>query len=71
MSIPVAINRGFISRAQGLARMQTIVAFLKNTAQKFHGAFSPLAERNHGAAIPFGANDDGADLVETSYLMGV
>ena len=69
MSIPVAINRGFISRAQGLARMQTIVAFLKNTAQKFHGAFPHWLNGTTGAAIPFGANDDGADLVETSYLM--
>ena len=69
MSIPVAINRGFISRAQGLARLQTIVAFLKNTAQKFHGAFPHWLNGTTGAAIPFGANDDGADLVETSYLM--
>lgn len=69
MAIPVAINRGFISRAQGLTRLQTIVAFLKNTAPKFHGAFSHWMNGNTGAVIPFGTNDDGADIVETSYLM--
>lgn len=69
MSIPVAISRSFITRAQGLARMQTIVAFLKNTAQKFHGAFPHWLNGTTGAVIPFSAKDDGADLVETSYLV--
>src|SRR6185295_7833700 len=40
MAIPVAISRNFISRAEGLARVQKIVSFLKNTVPKFHGAFS-------------------------------
>lgn len=69
MSIPVAINRSFITRTQGLARMQTIVSFLKNTAQKFHGAFPHWLNGTTGAVIPFSTKDDGADLVETSYLM--
>lgn len=69
MCIPVAINRNFITRAQGLARMQTIVGFLKNTAQKFHGAFPHWLNGTTGAVIPFSIKDDGADLVETSYLM--
>jgi hypothetical protein len=69
MAIPVAISRNFISRAQGLARMQTIVGFLKNTAQKFHGAFPHWLNGTTGAAIAFSTKDDGADLVETSYLM--
>lgn len=69
MSIIVAINRGFITRAQGLTRLQTIVSFLKTTAPKFHGAFSHWMNGTTGAVVPFGPNDDGADLVETSYLM--
>ena len=69
MCIPVAISRNFITRAQGLARMQTIVGFLKNTAQKFHGAFPHWLNGTTGAVIPFSTKDDGADLVETSYLM--
>ena len=68
MTILVGINRNFISRADGLARMQKIVGFLKNTAQKFHGAFPHWINGSTGAVIPFSAKDDGADLVETSYL---
>ena len=69
MAIPVAINRNFITRAEGLARMQTIVAFLKNTAVKVKGAFPHWLNGATGTIIPFSTNDNGADLVETSYLM--
>jgi hypothetical protein len=69
MTIPVGINRNFITRAQGLTRMQTIVGFLKNTAQKFHGAFPHWLNGSSGVVIPFSTKDNGADLVETSYLV--
>jgi len=69
MAIPIGINRNFITRAQGLTRMQTIVSFLKNTAQKFHGAFPHWLNGTTGVVIPFSTKDNGADLVETSYLM--
>jgi hypothetical protein len=69
MSIPIAVNRGFITRAQALTRMQTIVGFLKNTAQKFHGAFPHWLNGTTGVVIPFSVKDNGADLVETSFLM--
>jgi hypothetical protein len=69
MCIPVAVNRNFISRLDGLTRMQKITDFLKNTAQKFHGAFSHWLNGTTGAVIPFSPKDDGGDLVETSYLM--
>jgi len=40
MTIPVAIERGFITRAQGYERMNKIVNFLNaSTTDKFHGAF--------------------------------
>ena len=69
MAIVTGINRGFITRAQGLSRMQTMVSFLKNTAQKFHGAFPHWLNGTTGVVIPFSQFDNGADLVETSYLM--
>lgn len=69
MAIPVAVNRGFITRADGLARMQKITDFLTNTAVRFHGAFSHWMNGSTGAVVPFGTNDNGADLVETSYMM--
>lgn len=69
MAIPVAIERKFITRAEGLARLQTIVSFLKNKAGHFHGAFSHWMNGNTGEVVPFGPNDNGADIVETSYMM--
>lgn len=68
MSIVVGINRGFITKNQGLARLQKIVAFLK-TADTFHGAFPHWINGNTGKVQPFSAKDNGADLVETSFLM--
>jgi hypothetical protein len=69
MAMVAAVSRGFITRSQAVTRLQTIVSFLKNTAPKFHGAFSHWLNGTTGAVVPFGANDDGADLVETSYMM--
>lgn len=69
MAIVAGIHRNFITRAEGLTRLQKIVNFLKNNAQKFHGAFSHWLNGATGAVIPFSAKDNGADLVETSYLM--
>ncbi|MCG2616125.1 beta-glucosidase [Terrimonas sp. NA20] len=69
LAIITGIERGFVTRAEGFARMQKIVAFLKNTAQTFHGAYPHWLNGTTGAVIPFSANDNGADLVETSYLI--
>lgn len=69
MAIISGINRGFITRAQGLARIQKMTSFLKNTAQTFHGAYPHWLDGNNGKVIPFSSNDNGGDLVETSYLI--
>ncbi|AZI23930.1 DUF3131 domain-containing protein [Pedobacter sp. G11] len=68
MALVAGINRNFISRADGLARMQKIVAFLK-TAERFHGAYPHWLDGNTGKVIPFSTKDNGGDLVETSFLM--
>ncbi|MBS7565746.1 Ig-like domain-containing protein [Mucilaginibacter sp. Bleaf8] len=69
MAMVTAVNRQFITREEGLARVQTIVSFLKNKAQTFHGAFPHWLNGTTGAVVPFSAQDNGADLVETSFLM--
>ena len=69
MSIIAAVNRNFISRAQGLARIDTIVNFLINRCTRYHGAFSHWINGATGATIPFSEKDNGGDLVETSFLM--
>ncbi|MFC5282511.1 glucoamylase family protein [Pedobacter alpinus] len=68
MSIVVGINRNFITKAEGLARLQKIVGFLK-TADTFLGVFPHWLNGNTGKVIAFSAKDNGADLVETSFLM--
>ncbi len=68
MGIVTGVHRNFISRSEALTRMQKIVAFLK-TAQRFHGAFPHWINGNTGNVQPFSAKDNGADLVETSFLM--
>jgi hypothetical protein len=70
MALPGAIERGFITRAEGLERMTRIVNFLTSTAASFHGAFPHRINGNTGKVILWqGPNDDGGDLVETSFLM--
>lgn len=69
MAIPVAIERGFITRKEGLDRMLKITDFLKTKAKSYHGAFPHWLNGATGETIPFSANDNGADLVETAYLM--
>ena len=69
MAIPVAIERKFISRTEGAARVQKIVSFLKNNAITFHGAYPHWINGSSGVVVPFSDKDNGADLVETSYLM--
>lgn len=69
MSIIAAVNRNFITRADGLQRINTIVNFLKNNCTRYHGAFSHWINGTTGATVPFSQFDDGGDLVETSLLM--
>lgn len=68
MAMITAINRNFITKAEGLARLQKIVSFLK-TADRFHGAYPHWLDGNTGKVIPFSTKDNGGDLVETSYLI--
>ncbi|MEO6499582.1 MAG: glucoamylase family protein [Mucilaginibacter sp.] len=69
MAIVTGVSRGYVTRPQGLERMQKIVGFLKNNAAKFHGAFPHWLNGATGAVVPFSPDDNGADLVETAYLM--
>lgn len=67
MTIIVAAERKWISRAQAVMRLLKIVAFL-DKAEKHHGAFSHWLNGRTGKTIPFAKKDDGADLVETAFL---
>lgn len=69
MSMLVAANRGFILRDNALGRIQKIVSFYKDKCTAYHGAYAHWIDGATGVTIPFSTMDDGADLVETSYLM--
>ena len=69
MSMLVAVQRNFITRAEAFTRIDTIVNFLTFKASHYHGAFSHWINGTTGATIPFGQQDDGGDIVETSYMM--
>ncbi len=69
MSLLVGIERNFITRSQGLDRLTLMVDFLTTKAHRYHGAFPHWLNGATGSTIPFSTNDNGADLVETSFLM--
>ena len=65
----VGVDRGFITREQGVERLTKIVDFLEH-AQRYHGVWSHFMDGSTGKTLPvFGMYDDGGDLVETSFLM--
>jgi hypothetical protein len=68
MALVVGMERDFITRAQGLERLDKILTFLE-TADRFHGAWSHWINGNTGDVIPFSTKDNGGDLVETSFLV--
>jgi exo beta-1,2-glucooligosaccharide sophorohydrolase (non-reducing end) len=69
MAMVVAADRGFITHTQALDRLLRITAFLER-ADRFHGAWPHFLSGATGHVLPvFGIYDNGADLVETSFLM--
>ncbi len=68
MAILVGIERGFISRQQGVERMERIIKFLE-TSDRFHGAWPHWWNGETGKVKPFSKKDDGGDLVETSFMI--
>ena len=67
MALLVGMERGYITREQGLERLQTLLDFLEN-ADRFHGAWSHWIDGTNGSVIPFSPQDNGGDLVETAFL---
>jgi hypothetical protein len=69
MSIVTAVHRGFITRVEGRDRVLKITNFLLNNCTRYHGVFSHWIYGSTGQTQPFSSNDNGADLVETSFLL--
>lgn len=68
MAIIVAAERKWISRDTAARFLLKLVNFLLK-ADSYHGVFPHWLNAATGKTIPFSRKDDGADLVETSYLL--
>lgn len=68
MAIVAGIERGYVTREQGLERMARIVDFLEK-ADSFHGVYPHWWNGKTGKVQGFSDKDNGGDLVETSFLL--
>ena len=68
MSTVVAVERGWIGRDTAVRRLIKIADFLIN-ADCYHGIYPHFMNGRTGKTIRFDGLDDGADIVETSYLL--
>lgn len=69
MALIVGVDRGFITRQQGLDRLTKILDFLEK-APRYHGAWPHFLNGDTAESmLVFGMYDNGGDLVETSFLM--
>ncbi len=68
MAMVVAMERGFITRAEGLAHIDKILDFLE-TCDRYHGVWPHWLNGSTGRIVPFSEKDNGGDLVETSFLI--
>lgn len=66
--IIAAMDRGFITRGEGVERLAKIVDYL-GKADRFHGVWPHWLDGPTGKVKPFGQKDNGGDLVESSFLM--
>ncbi|MDQ2862749.1 MAG: beta-glucosidase [Bacteroidota bacterium] len=67
MAVIVATQRKWIGRDTAARFLLKMVNFLLK-ANSYHGAFPHWLDGATGKTIPFSRKDDGADLVETSFL---
>ncbi len=68
MATIVAVQRKWIGRDTAAKQLLKMIKFLLK-ADSYHGVFPHWLNGATGKTIPFGRKDDGADLVETAYLM--
>lgn len=68
MAILVGIERHFITRQEGYERLSLIVNKLAR-ADRFHGVWPHWLWGETGKVKPFSPKDNGADIVETAYLI--
>lgn len=65
---PAAVERGWITRSEAIERLDKILTFLES-CETYHGAFSHWYLGDSGLTRDFSALDNGADIVETAFLL--
>lgn len=68
MAIITGMERSFITRDEGLTRLNLILNFLE-TCDRYHGAWPHWLNGSTGKTVPFSTQDNGGDLVETSFMI--
>lgn len=68
MALVAGIEREFITRDEGIAHFEKVVDFLES-CDRFHGAWPHWLNGSTGSTYPFSQKDNGADLVETAFLV--
>ena len=68
MALIVGMERGFITRQEGLEQLERMVTFLE-TCDRYHGVWPHWLNGGSGEVVPFSPKDNGADLVETAFLV--
>ncbi|TFV94179.1 beta-glucosidase [Algoriphagus kandeliae] len=63
-----AIERGWIARTEAVLRFEKMLNFLEK-ADRFHGIWPHWLDGKTGKVKPFSPKDDGADLVESAFLI--
>lgn len=68
--IIVGIERGYVSRKEGVERLEKICGFLERS-DRYHGMWSHWIDDLTGHTIPFAnpaSKDNGGDIVESAFL---
>ncbi len=68
MALIVGMERGFITRQEGMAQVEKTLDFLE-TCDRFHGVWPHWLNGSTGEVVPFSPKNNGADLVETAFMV--
>ncbi len=68
LGLIVGMERQYITRQSGLERLGKMLYFLE-TCDRFHGVWPHWLNGVTGKTVPFSTQDNGGDLVETSFMM--
>jgi hypothetical protein len=70
ITIMVGAERGFVTRQAAAERILKQIRFLEDTAERFHGHWPHWLDGRTGKVIPFfDPRDNGADIVESAFLL--